>query len=418
MLQQGRFHADILYSYGEDTNLTALFDNSAPNLPAGYGFDYVNADALIHMFHVANGHITTASGMDYRLLALDPYSQHMSLPVLRAIRSLVEQGAVVAGLKPTDTPSLADNQAEFTRIDNELFGDGHGVHTLGKGKVFAGQDAASALAALSVAPDFDHSKPDLKTHIAFVHRRLADGDIYFLDNRSDRDQVVEATFRVSGKAPELWHAETGKSEPAAYTIAAGRTTVPLHLEPWGTVFVVFRKPAGALQRTLPSIVSSSLATIGGPWKLGFQPDRGAPASVTLGTLTSWSTNSDPGIKYFSGIGTYTTTIDASSGWFKARARLWLELGDVEKLAEIFVNGVSLGTVWHAPYRVDVTKALKSGTNQLTVEVTDTWVNRLIGDQQPNASKITFTDVTPYSADSPLMTSGLIGPVQILRESKK
>jgi hypothetical protein len=159
MQQQGRFAADILYFYGEDSNLTAIFVNSASSVPAGYGFDYVNADALIHMFRAANGHITTASGMNYRLLVLDPYSKHMSLPVLRAIHSLVEQGAVVAGPKPTDTPSLADDQAEFDNLSDELFGDATGVHTLGKGKVFAGQDAASTLAALNVAPDFDHTKP-------------------------------------------------------------------------------------------------------------------------------------------------------------------------------------------------------------------------------------------------------------------
>ena len=99
-----------------------------------------------------------------------------------------------------------------------------------------------SLKALNVAPDFDYTKPESDTRILFVHRKLADGDLYFVDNRNDRDETVDASFRVTGKAPELWHAETGNSEPASYKIADGRTTVPLHLEPWGTVFVVFRKP--------------------------------------------------------------------------------------------------------------------------------------------------------------------------------
>jgi hypothetical protein len=218
--------------------------------------------------------------------------------------------------------------------------------------------------------------------------------------------------------PELWHAETGKSEPASYTIANGRTTVPLHLEPWGAVFVVFRKPAAAPARTLPAIAESSLATIDGPWTLSFQPNRGAPASITLDTLASWTANADPGVKYFSGIGAYTKTIDAAPGWFKPGASLWLDLGDVKNLAEVSVNGTSLGIVWHAPYRIDITKALKPGRNQLTIKVINTWVNRLIGDRQPDAAKFTFTDVTPYNASSPLMPSGLIGPVQILRRSTK
>jgi len=418
MLQQGRFAADVLYFYGEDSNLTAIFVNSAPNVPAGYGFDYVNADALIHMFHAANGYITTASGMNYRLLALDPYSRHMSLPVLRAIYTLVQQGAIVAGPKPTDTPSLADDRAAFDRLNDELFGDGTGVHPLGKGKVFAGQDAASALAALNIAPDFDHTKPEPDTRIAFVHRKLADGDIYFLDNRNDRGETIDATFRVTGRTPELWRPETGKSEAVSYTIANGQTTVPLHIEPWGTVFVVFRRPAAAPARALPAIVESSLATIDGPWQLGFQPNRGAPTSITLQTLASWTDSADPGVKYFSGIGTYTKTIDVPAAWLKSGESLWLDLGDVKDLAEVSVNGRSLDVVWHAPYRVDVTQALKRGRNEIAVKVINTWLNRIIGDQQPNAIKVTFTDVTPYSANSPLMPSGLIGPVQILRQSTK
>ena len=118
MLQQGHFAADIIYFYGEDSNLTAIFNDKAPDMPAGYGFDYINADGLIHELNVKDGRITTKSGMNYRVLALDPYSKHMSLPVLRAIHKLVEQGAVVAGAKPTDTPSLADDAAEFKKLND------------------------------------------------------------------------------------------------------------------------------------------------------------------------------------------------------------------------------------------------------------------------------------------------------------
>ncbi len=142
-----------------------------------------------------------------------------------------------------------------------------GVHTVGKGKVYAGMNAEAALQAMNLAPDFDYTKPESDTRLLFVHRKLADGDLYFVDNRNDREETVDATFRVAGKAPELWHAETGTSEPASYSIAEGRTTVPLHLEPWGTVFVVFRKPAKGDSRTLPKIVESDLTTIEGPWNV-------------------------------------------------------------------------------------------------------------------------------------------------------
>jgi hypothetical protein len=224
---------------------------------------------------------------------------------------------------------------------------------------------------------------------------------------------VDATFRVTGKTPELWHGETGKSEPVSYNIADGRTTVPLHLEPWGTVFVVFRKPAKANSLTLPKVVETEVATLDGSWNVAFQPGRGAPASITLDKLISWTDSADAGVKYFSGTGTYTKTIQASPEWFKKGAKLWIDLGDVKNLAEVTVNGKSLGIVWHAPYRVDATSALKPGANELSVKVINAWVNRLIGDQQPDATtKYTFADVKPYKANSPLQASGLVGPVKV------
>jgi hypothetical protein len=321
---------------------------------------------------------------------------------------------MVAGAKPTDTPSLADDGAEFKRLNDELFGDGSGVHAVGKGRVYAGLAAAAALKAMDVTPDFEHTKPEADARIVFAHRKVADGEIYFLDNRNDHDETVDASFRVTGKTPELWHAETGKTEAVSYKIADGRTTVPLHLEPWGTVFVVFRRPATTNVRVLPSVAETALATVDGPWRVSFEKGRGAPSAVTLDKLTSWSDSADAGVKYFSGAGTYSKTIQAEAEWFKPGARLWIDLGDVKNLAEVTVNGVSLGVVWHAPYRVDATRALKPGANEMTIKVINAWVNRLIGDQQPNATKYTYADVTPYRADSPLLPSGLLGPVVVVR----
>ncbi len=419
MLQQGRFVADILYFYGEDSNVTAMFANSAPKLPSGYNFDFVNADALIHEFRGSGGRLTARSGMTYRVLVLDPYSKHMSLPVLRAISGLVKEGAVVAGAKPTETPSLADNAAEFKRLNEELFGDGTGEHSVGKGKVYAGLDAAAVLAKLNIAPDFDQSTPKPESPVLFVHRKLADADVYFVDNRSTQGVDTNAVFRVAGKEPELWYAETGAVRPASYSIAKDQTSVPLHLEPWGTVFVVFRKKATENARTLPAAKEQQLVTVDGSWVVNFQEGRGAPASVTLPSLSSWSENGDKGVKYFSGTGTYTKTFQASPEWFRGGGTLWVDLGDVKDLAELTVNGKPMGILWHAPFRADVTSALKPGSNDIQIKVTNLWVNRLIGDQQPDAAtKYTFADVKPYKADSPLLPSGLIGPVTVLQQSRQ
>ena len=413
LLQQGKFAADVIYFYGEDSNITALFANSSPDVPAGYNFDYINADGLVHKLSVSGGNITTDSGMTYRVLALDKYSKHMSLPALRALHKLVEQGAVVAGEKPIDTPSLADDQAEFKKLNDELFGSGSGVQTVGKGKVYAGQNAEAALKALNVAPDFDYAKPANGQQIFFVHRKVADGDLYFLDNRGDSESTVDASFRVTGRVPEFWYSETGKTAPASFTIADGRTSVPLHFEPWGTVFVVFRKATKETSYIAPKATSTQLATVDGPWTVAFQPGRGAPASITLDKLISWNESSDKGVKYFSGTGTYTKTIQASSDWFTKGATLWIDLGDVKNLAIITVNGKELGTVWHAPYRVDATAALRPGANEVSVKVINAWVNRLIGDLQPDATtKYTFSAWKAYKPDSPLVPSGLLGPVRV------
>ena len=417
MLQQGHFGADLVYFYGEDSNLTAIFEHKSPEIPAGYGFDYINADGLIHELSVSNGHIVTKSGMQYRVLGLDAYSRHMSLPVLRAIAKLAQEGAVVAGAKPSDDPSLADDQAEFDRLSSQLFGDGSGVHKVGKGTVYAGEGLAAAFDALHLMPDFDYVKNNSDSNVEFAHRKVKAGDIYFLDNRTNHDESIDATFRVAGLQPEFWRAETGTITPASFKIAEGRTTVPLHLEAWGTVFVVFRKPTSETSYILPSVTETKITTVAGPWNLAFQPGRGAPESIALNDLSDWSSSGDPGVKYFSGVGTYTKTLHASPDWFTKGARLWIDLGDVKNLAEVTVNGKGLGQVWHAPYRLDATTVLKPGANEITIKVVNAWVNRLIGDEQPGATKITFADVKPYKANSPLVPSGLIGPVTVVREEK-
>ena len=417
LLQQGRFAADIAYFYGEDSNLTALFLNRSPDIPAGYNFDYINADALTHVLTFEDGDLATPSGMRYRVLALDAHSRQMSLPVLKKIRGLVEAGAVVAGPKPTGTPSLSDDSKEFQSIADLLWGSGSG-NRVGKGRVYGDKRLEEVLAAIGVAPDFEYTKPESDTNLLFVHRKLADGDLYYVDNRSDHSEALETSFRVTGKEAELWHADTGNTEPAPYLIANGRTTVPLQLEPWGTVFVVFRMPAKVEARSLPSTTEITLATVEGPWDLSFEPNLGAPAKITLDKLISWSDNADEGVKYFSGKGTYTKTIDAPADWFAKDAHLSFDLGEVKNLAEVSVNGKSLGIIWKTPYRVDVTGNLKPGKNTVEIRVTNAWVNRIIGDRQPNVTKsYTFTSPKFYKADSKLVSSGLLGPVRIIRTTR-
>lgn len=413
LLQQGRFIADIVYFYGEDTNLTDLFLHRNPDIPEGYNWDYINADALIHVLTFRDGQLITPSGMSYHVLALDPHAQHMSLPVLRKVRDLVEAGAIVCGTKPTETPSLADDQNEFHRIANELWGAGDGT-SVGKGHVYGKLSLGETLAALHVAPDFSYTRPEPDTNLLFVHRKLSDGDLYYIDNRNDRYENLSASFRIAEKAAEFWHADSGAMEPASYYSSSGRTTVPLNLAPWETVFVVFRKPASEPSRTLPAIIETPLASVEGPWQVTFPPDLGAPQSATFEQLTDWTDNVDEGIKYFSGTATYTKSIDVPATWLQRGVHLLLDLGSVKNLAEVSVNGKSLGIIWKQPFRVDMTSALKPGANTVEVKVTNGWANRIIGDRQPGATKTyTFTSPKFYNEHSHLWPSGLLGPVQIV-----
>jgi hypothetical protein len=136
-------------------------------------------------------------------------------------------------------------------------------------------------------------------------------------------------------------------------------------------------------------------------------------------LISWTAHSDEGVKYFSGTATYRKEFTVPPEWCRPGAKLLLDLGRVKEIAEVVVNGKPLGTLWKPPFQVDATEALKPGANRLELKITNLWPNRLIGDQQPSATKkYTFAIYKAYTKDSPLLESGLLGPVRLLRVTPK
>ncbi len=437
LLQQGHFVADVAYFYGEEGPLTAVFGwEPVGNAPEGYGFDFVNSDVILHELSVKDGRLVTPGGTSYQILFLGGRSLRMTLPVLRKIGELVEEGAVLVGERPMDSPSLTDDETAFQREADQLWGkngagltrrwqilgrespDGSGARRVGRGFVFIGLTANEVLAKLGTVRDWEYTKPEPNTTLMFVHRKLDDGEVYFVDNRQDRAEDVDATFRVDGKAPELWDPATGAAQPASYSIANGRTKVPLHLDPYGTAFVVFRASAEAATRQLPEPSETALADLDDAlnhnWHVSFEPNMGAPESAEFDRLDSWTENPDSGIKYFSGAATYTKMVEIPADDLKAGVHIWLDLGDVENIAEVAVNGKYLGILWKTPFKIDLTGELTPGKNQIVIQVTNLWVNRMIGDQQPwSLRKYTFTDFEPYKADSPLLPSGLLGPVRLI-----
>lgn len=402
LLQQGRAAADIAYFYGEEAPITGLFGDKPVDVPRGYGFDFVGSDAVLGRLSVDHGALVTPSGMRYRLLYLGGSSRFMTLKVLRRLSDLVAQGAVVAGQRPIASPSLADDPKQFEALAQSLFGAGE--H--GQGRVFASLEAA--LAGLSLAPDFDYTA-QAGSEVLATHRHLKDGELYFLTNRLERRETIQASFRVAGLSAEIWDAVTGRVMKVPVTQDQGRSQASLDLPAYGSAFVIFRKSAASPAAPAASTV---LQELHGPWRITFQPGRGVSKPVTRSSLSSWS--DDPELRYFSGTAIYTTQFDLPASALKSR--LTLDLGDVREVAEVRLNGKLLGTAWTAPFAVELAGA-RPGWNALSITVANLWVNRLIGDAQPGAQeKHSFTTIPTYRADAPLRPSGLLGPVS-LRKSQ-
>ncbi len=425
LLQQGQFVGDLAYFYGEGAPATIFFWrplNPAP--PEGYAVDWMNADVLLNRLTVRDGQLVLPGGMSYRVLVIPDYVNQMTLPLLRKLRDLVAAGGIVVATKPTGSPSLADEgkEAEYRNIVVELWGIMDGMsaneHDYGKGKIYWGKPLDEILSAEKTPPDFEHNMPNVDTDLVWTHRRDGNRDIYFVANQKDRAEDVQTSFRVEGKEAELWHPDTGVTEPAEYKIENGRTSVPLHLDPCGSVFVVFQHPASAPSRTLPHAVSTDIATLTGPWRVSFPPNWGAPPQARFDKLVSWTDFPDDGVKYFSGTATYTKDIVAPQSWFKPGAKILLDLGLVKEIAEVSMNGKGVGGIlWKPPFRADVTSVLHPGSNHLEVKITNLWPNRIIGDQQPNATrKFAWLDYRPFKASTPLLESGLMGPVKVLNAS--
>ena len=298
---------------------------------------------------------------------------------------------------------MSDNDAEFQAIVNEIWGKNAQLET---------QNFAEILRGVNVEADV--MIKNAKEKILYVHRKTTTEHIYWLDNRSANTNEAEISFRVSGAVPELWHPQTGKTESVSYQIKDGRTIIPLKFESWEAYFIIFKNKAIELSYKKPVLDEQQVLTITSPWKVTFQEGRGAPQSATFDKLTSWSENTEGGIKYFSGTATYQNTfkmpmIAKGTGYE-------IDLGEVKNIAEVFINGKNVGTAWKKPFKVKITEGLKVGDNTIEIKVTNLWVNRLIGDAQPDVkTKITFTTMPFYRGQEPLLPSGLMGPVVILKK---
>ncbi len=452
MMQQGHSFDDILYFYGDEVpNFARLkHDDPAKVLP-GYDYDVTDEDALLRRLTIRNGKISTPAGNQYRLVML-PTSGRLSLASLERIVAYAEQGGNIAGAEPIGPIGVVDAATanSYEAIKRAVWaGCVEKVHSYGKGRVFCNSNGREVLAALKTAPDFE-GNPEM---FDYIHRVAGGADIYFVRNRTAQVVNEVVRFRSAGREPEFWNAVDGSmTTELHYSQQAGTTAMPLHLAPYGSVFVVFQRTAGlhvtqvlkdgaareevgvsrvGVQgmtlhavpgayelrlsdgRTVTSTVAMATGEVLAPerWTISFQPERGAPeGAMPVKQFASWTESAEAGVRYFSGSATYRSEIKVERG---TGNRFVLTLEDLHEIATVRINGKPAGTFWAMPYRLDVTDSLVEGKNTVELEVTNLWPNRLIGDAQPGVTKTyTQTNIRKYKADSPLLPSGLIGPVTL------
>lgn len=432
MLQQGRFVADLLYFYGEDApNYVPAKTHMHPPLPAGYDCDTTNADVLLNRLSVKDGRLTLPDGMSYRLLVL-PERRAMSLAVLRKIKELVEAGATAVGPKPERTPGLTGYpqcDADVKRLADELWGDVDGKQLkerkVGQGRIIDGKPLEDILAADGIGPDFTYGN-GIKSDklpagtLDFIHRSTGDAEVYFISNQTSQPQDAICGFRGE-KTAQTWDPVTGERWHEATWGSPGRTAVGLTFASRQSWFVVLGAGAGyggtkSHDRASPQkggyghVAPTELS---GPWTVKFDPKWGGPPSVVFQQLEDWTKRPEPGIRYYSGKAVYEKTFDLPGPLRGSGQRIYLDLGRIKNVAEVRLNGKDLGVIWTAPWHVEITGAVQPTGNRLEIAVVNLWPNRLIGDAGlPPEKRLTATNVKKFKKDSPLLESGLLGPVTL------
>jgi hypothetical protein len=461
ILQQGKSVADILYLTPEGAPQVFLPPSSAMTgdevLPdrRGYNFDGCSPGQLYNAT-IKNNQIVFPGGASYRLLIL-PSLETMTPALLEKIRSLVWNGATVIGIPPLKSPGLSgfpECDRKVQSIADKLWG-GLEVPPLqterkyGKGKIIWGGDlsikkanelypsydlTAKLLNGMSITEDFKSTTP-----VRYTHRTSPDWDIYFVSNRTNEPIKGDYIFRTVKASPELWDPLTGEIRKLPQFLTHdGLTTVPLEFDTFQSFFIIFRKgTSGASFGRKNFPVKTEITSLNGSWDVSFDPKWGGPEKAHFDSLMDWTLRPEEGIKYYSGIAVYRQNFDLPKTFATAKNnRLYLDLGEVKNLARVRLNGQDLGIVWTNPWRVDITEVVKQKGNMVEIEVANLWPNRLIGDEkfpddevkdgqwpdwlikgkERTSGRYTFTTYRYYTKDSPLLKSGLIGPVTIQRES--
>jgi len=406
LLQQGRWVADIACFYGEDKNISGRYYDERIGIPRGYNYDFVNADILLNVLRRDGRKLVTGSGMRYRMLVIDSEVKYMSLPVLRQICRWARAGVPIYGPRPAHKANLKGSERRFRRICEKIWDRGRSnVHSC------SSISLADALAAEGINPDADLSSAG-DADVRFVHRKLDSGELWWVANIMPEADTFRISFNVSGKKPEIWHADSGLRETPSYTMCGDRTEVELIMGPDDAQFILFLENTSERNFHSPKTREETLVTLEGPWEIRFQKGRGAPETAVFPELKSFSDAGDEGIRYFSGKACYSKTFRFDG--VIPEGRLLLDLGEVHHMARVLLNGKDLGLAWKVPYRLDLDGCLRNGTNRLEITVTNSWANRLIGDEfKAPEERITYTPRQFYTSADTAVPAGITGPVSII-----
>lgn len=409
MMRQGTPVIDFCVYLGDNAPLR-IVSHKLPDIPFGYDFDAMTTDALINQLSVKDGNVSTKGDIIYTMIIL-PEDEPLTLAALRKIHSLVKDGAVIYGKKPAGSLSQEEQgeAKEYAELANDLWkGD---ITNFGKGRVYSGMTLGDAIKAEGIVPDIE--VPD-SAHLLFNHRTLADGDIYFIANR-DKEKPFEGnvTLRTAGQAVEAWHPTDGtRNKLSGATTPDGRMTVQLSMAPCESfIIVVSENPIPGDTGTQPRL--DKVTTITTPWNVTFDPKAGGPGEVTFHTLTDWSKSATDGIKYYSGTAIYRNSVNLSPA-----AKSILEVAPFSGALSVTVNGKKAGTIWCAPWSVDITDAVTEGENVIELAVANTILNRMIGDLAlPETERFTYSSTPIVKEGDMLRPSGLKGEVKILQSEQ-
>jgi hypothetical protein len=416
LLQQGQYVADVCYFIGEDAPMMTGARN--PELPDGYSYDYINAEVILDRLSVKDGKFVLPDGTSYSIMVLPPH-RTMRPELLSKIEQLVKRGGVIFGQAPERSPSLENYPQCDTQVKalaDKLWGaeieQGGQIKKYGAGYIVDKLDLKTTLETSGIYKDVEI---DSDLPVLWTHRSLPGMEIYFLTNQGETEITFEPSFRVNGLKPHLWDAVTGEIRPLPeYSEADGRISLPLKMEGHRSWFVVFTNAsedaAEGFKQNFPEF--KPLFTIDSEWQVDFQNrEIGPETPVAFTSLTDWSISENEKIQYYSGTALYKTSFTMER--IPDDAELFINLGKVNVMAKVKLNGTDIGGTWIAPYRLKATGLLRKGINQIEIEVVNLWRNQLIKDtKQPEEERYTWHLVDDIQAGEGPHPSGLAGPVTI------